>query len=193
MKYVTIIGDSISTYEGCNPEDYAVYYDREFQKVNGLKSIEDTWWAKVIHAMDAKLCVNNSYFGSRVSGLVFPAAESDGRLAELSTEQHDPDIILIYIGFNDFGYGVKVRMKDCTDDPDEESFEEAYDHMLRTIRRKYPDAFIFCATHMRTRVRNRELWEFPEDYAGYEFEQYNNVIREVCHRSELSPPKCHAL
>ena len=44
---VSFLGDSISTYSGFNPEGYAVFYDAEMQKRNGLNSVYDTWWAKV--------------------------------------------------------------------------------------------------------------------------------------------------
>lgn len=40
---VSILGDSISTYNGYNPNGYAVYYDEEMQIRNGLKSVYDTW------------------------------------------------------------------------------------------------------------------------------------------------------
>ena len=35
MKSVSILGDSISTFEGCNPHGYAVFYDKEMQKIRG--------------------------------------------------------------------------------------------------------------------------------------------------------------
>lgn len=71
--FVSILGDSISTYNGFNPHGYAVFYDEEMQKRNGLNSVYDTWWAKVNQELRAYLCVNNSYSGSRVSGMDFPA------------------------------------------------------------------------------------------------------------------------
>ena len=44
---VSILGDSISTYSGFNPSGYEVYYNKTMQKLNGLRSVYDTWWAKV--------------------------------------------------------------------------------------------------------------------------------------------------
>ena len=76
MRMVSIVGDSVSTFEGYNPQGYAVFYDREMQVRNELNSVYDTWWAKVNQALHAFLCVNNSYSGSKVSGKVFPAGES---------------------------------------------------------------------------------------------------------------------
>ena len=59
MILVSIIGDSISTFEHYNPPDYAVFYDKEKQALNGMTSVYDTWWAKVNQALHANLCVNN--------------------------------------------------------------------------------------------------------------------------------------
>ncbi len=33
---VSVLGDSISTYEGYIPPNYKVYYDEDRQKINGL-------------------------------------------------------------------------------------------------------------------------------------------------------------
>ena len=112
VKYVSIVGDSISTYEGYNPKGYSVFYDEYMQKQNGLKSVYDTWWAKVNQALHAYLCVNNSYSGSKVSGKSFPSGWSDERLLNLNTEKYSPDIILVYLGTNDYGYGVKIEKND---------------------------------------------------------------------------------
>lgn len=72
--YVSIIGDSISTYTGYNPAGYAVFYTEENIRNNNLQSVYDTWWAKVNQFLQAFLCVNASYSGSKVSGNIFPAA-----------------------------------------------------------------------------------------------------------------------
>ncbi len=55
--FVSILGDSISTYSGYNPKGYTVFYDAEMQKRNGLYSAYDTWWAKVNQELRAYLCV----------------------------------------------------------------------------------------------------------------------------------------
>ena len=80
MKLVSILGDSVSTFQGTNPRGYSVFYDTSMQRVNGLNSVSDTWWDRVITSMNARLCVNNSYSGS----------------------------ILIYAGFNDFAGGAEL-------------------------------------------------------------------------------------
>ena len=172
MKLVSILGDSVSTFQGYNPRGYSVFYDASMQRVNGLNSVSDTWWDRVITSMNARLCVNNSYSGSRVTGDCFPAAACEERLQNLGTQGEQPDYILIYAGFNDFAGGAELISS-----LDTYGFEDSYDQMLRTIRQNYPSARTVCATLMRTRVRGDHNWQFPEYWAGIGLEDYNNVIR----------------
>ena len=113
---VSILGDSISTYDGYNPKGYAVYYDEYMQMRNGLQSVYDTWWAKVNQALGAFLCVNDSYSGCMVSGVDFPAGCSQERIMNLRTSEYMPDLILIYMGINDFGNGVPISCAPLSND-----------------------------------------------------------------------------
>lgn len=173
-KTVSILGDSVSTYAGFNPSGYSVFYDDGMTERNGIHTVYDTWWAKVNQYLNASLCVNNSYSGSKVTGKTFPSASCEERLVNLRTDEDSPDIILIYIGFNDFGNGIEIS-----------AFEKAYKHMLMRIGRLYPDASVICATLMKTCVRGDADWEFPERYAGTAFEEYNNAIRRCCQRENI--------
>ncbi|MBQ4512499.1 MAG: hypothetical protein II969_05865 [Anaerolineaceae bacterium] len=182
MILVSIIGDSISTFEGYNPSGYSVFYDTDMQLRNGLTSVYDTWWAKVNQALHAYLCVNNSYSGSRVTGAGFPAASSLERISCLHTRIYRPDMILIYVGFNDFGNGVSIRQKKSVFINRKENlsyFEDAYGIMIDRVIERYPRAKVVCGTLMRTRIRNNETWLFPEMYAGEKFEDYNDAIRRI--------------
>ena len=182
MRFVSILGDSISTYAGFSPEGYAVFYDDAMQKKNGLDSVYDTWWAKVNQALRAYLCVNNSYSGSKVSGSNFPSAVSPYRTAGMHTDQHLPDIILIYMGFNDWGNGVPVMSNSfgMAETHDSRYFAAAYTQMLRQLKTNYPNTKIVCGTLARSTMATNENWEFPECFAGVDLEDYNNAIRQVC-------------
>lgn len=182
MRFVSIIGDSISTFEGLNPEGYDVFYDREMQQENGLTTADDTWWGRVIRALDADLCVNNAWSGSRVTGFGPSAASSGMRTGALHTRDHKPDMVLIYIGCNDFANGVPLESgrKALFFKKDRRYFESAYAAMLSGIKRRYPNAVIVCSTLMRSCVAGYDRWKFPECYGGIEFEKYNQAIRKVC-------------
>lgn len=98
MKYISIMGDSISTFYGFNPEGYSVFYDEYNAERNSLTSVNDTWWVKVSRFFRAHISVNNSYSGSTVYDTEFPSASSPERTSYLHRKHKYPDIILIYIG-----------------------------------------------------------------------------------------------
>lgn len=182
MKMVSIMGDSISTYAGYNPPGYEVFYDWWMQMRNGLSDVSDTWWAQVIRRLDGQLCVNNSYSGSLVTGNGFPAASCEERIRNLRTDAAEPDLILLYIGFNDYGNAVKVRsMRPAWGQPGRNRmiFLDAYLSMLRGMKEAYPGAKVVCGTIMRSRIRDEEDWTFPESYAGSYLEDFNEAIREA--------------
>lgn len=164
---VSVLGDSISTYEGYIPQNYKVYYDEDRQKTNGLTSVYDTWWAKVSQYLNAQLCVNNSFSGSKVSG-EFPGASSERRASALHKMDQYPDAILVYMGTNDFGFGVPL-----------EAFERDYRKMLERLRSNYSSARILCATIARSYLRGNPDWQYHEMYGGTALEEYNQVIREA--------------
>ena len=164
---VSVLGDSISTYEGYIPPNYKVYYDEDRQKINGLTSVYDTWWAKVNQYLKAYLCVNNSFSGSKVSG-EFPGASSEKRASALHKMEHYPDVILVYMGTNDFGFGVPL-----------ETFAKDYRKMLERLRENYPTARILCATIARSYMKENPDWKFHEMYGGTALEEYNQAIRDA--------------
>ena len=166
---VSIMGDSISTYTGYNPRGYEVFYEYYEQQENGMRSVQDTWWSIVLEEQKAKLCVNGSYSGSLVSGEIFPAAESTERIEALHKDVVLPDVIMVYIGFNDFGYGVSIS-----------KFSDAYSHMLDQLKSRYPDAKIVCGTIIRTYLRDKPEWTFPEINRGVRLDDYNDAIRSAC-------------
>lgn len=183
-KFVSIIGDSISTYEGFNPHGYSVFYDNINQQLNGVTSVSDTWWAKVNQYLNADLCVNNSYSGSRVSGNGFPSANCQQRLMNLHTPSAYPDIILIYIGFNDFGNGIKIKKSGFRENYCD-SFYDSYLHMIKSIKCNYPKATIICATLLKGYFKDDIKWHFPENFGGVPFDDYNDAIRKAAKKEKI--------
>ena len=94
-KRFSVLGDSISTFEGYNPPEYNVFYNREKQKVSGVERVEDTWWKKVIDTLGGELLVNNSWSGSLVARqqdqeIYFPSACSEEKVCEFLVELTSP-------------------------------------------------------------------------------------------------------
>lgn len=183
-RYVSILGDSISTFERCNPDGFRVYYDEEKQRLNGLTNVSETWWYKVIQALDVSLCVNNSFSGSRVSGDCFPAANSPERLKYCRSGDVIPQLLLIYIGGNDFGYNVPLRSKRLFQ-RDTSYFGDAYDLMLSRIQKMFPQTTIVCSTGIRTYLQDDPSWQYPEFLYGKPREAYNDQIRWACHKHKV--------
>ncbi len=174
-KLFSILGDSISTFEDMNPRYFPVYYQHELRLSNDVLTPADTWWHKVISHFGGKLLVNNSYSGGTVvlapyvpmaSGVYSP------RIELLARDGTEPDVIMVFLGTNDLGYGMYAEKENPL-----QSFPTAYDVMIGRIRDRFPKAEIWCMTLLSRRSAydsDRILGNFAE------MERYNAVIRSVC-------------
>lgn len=185
IKQFSVLGDSISTLDGYNPKGYKVFYENENCLKSGVTELEDTWWGKVIGHFGGELLVNNSWSGSRVTKLpgyeqLFPSGCSDERTAALHINNVKPDVIVIYLGTNDWAFGAKTRNDtSILGEDSNEFFYEAYDCMLKKIKSNYPNAEIWCCTLCETYMSKRPDFKFPHKYAGTHIEEYNEIIRTV--------------
>lgn len=171
-KYkISILGDSISTYLGYNPYGYSVYYKEDKLYDNELESVNDTWWKQVIDGMEGELCVNNSYSGSLVAGIVDTSGCSVERCFGLH-KNSPPDIILIYMGTNDRGFEINLGMNTPNDTM---GFYGAYRTMLSRIKTNYPTARIVCGTLLMAYKKDTNA----DDYDRFMREdgRYNEAIR----------------
>lgn len=150
-----------------------MFYDEYNSLRNDMTSVYDTWWAKVNQFINAYICVNNSYSGSKVTGEKFPSGNCDQRTSNLHTEQYTPDMILIYLGFNDFGNGVHIT-NDKLGSP---SFFSSYYNMLQKIKMNYPKSRIICGTLMESYMKGDNSWKFPHKWAGVSIYEYNAAIK----------------
>lgn len=168
----SIVGDSISTYDGYNPWGYAVYYKDDILYDNEMVGVEDTWWMSLINCVRGKLGVNNSYSGSLVSGKYAPAGCSEERCQALH-EVEKPDVILIYMGANDLGWEVPIGLDEYENT---EKFYGAYRTMLQKIKKHYPEAKIICGTLLNAYLSGAEKRPTNESLLK-ETAEYNQAIR----------------
>lgn len=184
-RYVSVLGDSISTFAGCNPPDYAVFYTCEKQSEAGLLSPKDTWWGRVIDALGGELLVNDSFSGSTV--VWHPSYEiesygcSDARTGNLAKDGRGPDVILVYLGTNDWGCGIRVMPE--RGETSLGVFANAYSAMLAKLRDKYPDAEIWCLTLMESTFSARPDFVFPYRAGGWHINEYNEAIRTCAQKA----------
>lgn len=199
-KQFSILGDSISTLEGYNPMGYSVFYTGDACERSGVMDMKDTWWGKIIDYFGAELLVNNSWSGSRVTKIpgrdtLFPSGCSDERTGGLHIGSIMPDVIIVYLGTNDWAYGAqteKERKRFLRDrirsfaggyiQGDDTVFSVAYARMLDSLRRNYPTAEIFCCTLNETCMTSDPAFVFPHSYGGIHIDQYNNIIRQAANR-----------
>ncbi len=78
MKNVLIFGDSYSTHKDYIQEKYPFYYCTEGRPegpdITKMK-VEETWWHRVISAMDGKLVLNDSWSGSTIGYIGWGGAD----------------------------------------------------------------------------------------------------------------------
>ncbi len=184
-QFFSIMGDSISTFEGCVPEGYAVYYTYEAGSSTGVKSPEDTWWWQVIAYFGGKLLANNSWSGSLTCAMPECDAASygcgDERTHGLGRDGVTPDHIIVYLGTNDRGWGRPLFSEDKRD---LSVIENAYTLMLQKIKKNYPQAIIWCCTMPETKcIMNPDIF-LPTDWGGIDVEVYANAIERFAREND---------
>ena len=186
-KYISILGASTSTFDGIsNSAQYnttlpinAPYYP----KPEYMDNADDTWWMRTIHALDLRLCVNNSWSGSCITTMTDGAEKAACMLR--ATQLHndvqgiEPDIIVLMIGGNDGlrGYDVgeyhgvgdvydaaaQAYVGDCT------LFGQAYATMVHKVQKRYPAAEIIVCSMLH--------WQPTKHDKG--LLAYNEIIRRI--------------
>ena len=164
-KKISILGDSISTFKGITKDDPNTFYGRVMCAKGGFRGVEDTWWMRVINGLGGVFERDNAFAGSCV-------ADGYGLGRGMSSRERvdalgEPDVILIFGGANDLGFGVS-----------EAGFREAYALMLARLREKYPGAQIFCGTLINGNKILPEEPYFMGEKPGKELEPFSTVIRD---------------
>lgn len=190
-KQFSILGDSVSTLEGFNPRGYNVFYQGDICQRAGVSEMKDTWWGKVIDFLGGELLVNNAWSGSLVSRNsgqkeAFPSGCSQRRTGQLHIGGINPDVILVYMGINDWINGIPVRKPGG----DDTIFAVAYSKMLADLKNQYPDTQIWCCTLNETYKASDPGFAFPVAPGGTDIRMYNRTIGECarkygCHILDL--------
>lgn len=163
---ISVLGDSISTFQGCSPAS-GFYYGPAFGDVTGVRSAADCWWMRVIRAMGGELLCNDSWAGSTVFHMGAMPASSVSRLRRLAKgEGVTPDHVLVYTGLNDVDRQIPP-----------ESFAEDYDAMLERLRGLYPKAQVTCGTLLAGYLGDSPFRQFA--HFQKRLEPYNQGIREA--------------
>ncbi len=147
----SILGDSISTFQGFNPIGYYAFFPDNGE----VADVQETWWQKVADDLELTLYANGSSSGATVAGDSTGAEDPQCGCNELRTndlsgpEGACPDRIVIFLGTNDMLKAVPMGDNDGTGLVEEgmvENFSDAYTLMLDKVQANYPLAEIFCCT-----------------------------------------------
>ena len=179
-KLFSILGDSISTLFGYSEPMDASYYVDMMKHVANVHVPADTWWGMVIERLDGELLVNNSIYGSTVikhqSCEVPSYGCSKERTSALDRAGQKPDVIMIFLGMNDWGYGINPADSSDTG-ADLSVFNVAYFKMVDRLKRNYPRAEIWCITPFVGICREKSDLEVRYSHGGHHIEEYCEVIR----------------
>ena len=169
-KKLSIIGDSISTFNGYIPTGYDYFYPKT--GTGYVSSVDDMWWKKLADETGLSILKNASWSGSCVTNestaySTAQCASTNARINDLADNGTNPDIIICYIGINDFfqvrsngtryskALGDYTALTALSAQPEDEmqsetfyptTFSEAYALMLGKIMTTYPSAKVYCCT-----------------------------------------------
>lgn len=182
---LSILGDSISTYDGWVPEGCAVHYPMSGQ----LTDVSQTWWMQLIEDTGLELCSDGSSSGSTCVGDSLSVDEpkygcSDYRISLLTGKQGKmPDIIIVYMGTNDLLKSIPIGDNDGTALVEEGmigNFSDGYTMMLDKLESNYPAAQIYCCTlaQVGTWGTKSPYVMFENDW-GLTAEDYSKQIEKI--------------
>lgn len=175
-KTLSILGDSISTFSGQIPTGNATYYPR-----GDVSDVSNTWWKKLADALGMTILVNNSWSGSWVTTLSGDAsAGCMTRCQSLHSGNVDPDVIIVWMGINDFNNEAALGTYDGKSaiPSDTTKFREAYGIMLNKILTRYKTSEVWVCT-LPQMERNNDAG-FPEiNENGVSLKDFNDAIVEL--------------
>ena len=178
-KYISFMGDSISTYEGwSNGTSYnstiggnKVWYPNN--NYNGANlTVDQTWWSLTAKGLGYEIAVNNSWSGSVVCNT--QAYNVRAKNLHNTSTGATPDVVVIFMGVNDYAAGTAVGNYDGTAEPpaNPTNFSEAYGRMIKNILDKYEGVEIYCCTFLPDRKR----FSGSVNNNGIDESAYNNAI-----------------
>ena len=185
-KVISILGDSISTFDGYIPveDGFNLTHRPRYPQSNLLMDVNETWWMQTITAVDAKLGINDSWAGSRVSNSIDGNSGDQGEntcMASLTRIQNlgsngTPDVILFFGGTNDIGTYVTMGSFDPANAPTEVDLTatkwataaDAYVAAIMRMQYYYPDAQIFALlpTYTKSYYKDERLAAYNEIFAA---------------------------
>lgn len=180
-KLFSVLGDSVSTLDGYSEPAYSSFYTADKKLEARVLLPEDTWWGRVTDALGGTLLVNNSISGSMVSDhpcrFIPSYGCSDERTSALSRGGAVPNVVMVFMGLNDWGHGVRLFPESAAQNEDPCVFSVAYGLMLDKLKRNYREAEIWCLTPPATVWSACESYSFTYYRGGVHIDELCEAIR----------------
>ena len=149
---IFILGDSYSTFEGCNPAGYAVFYENGGRDNSDVTCAPETWWHIVADKLGATIVENNAWSGTTVCNTGYggycPDSSFIGRFDRLAAEgffeKNKIDLFFILGGTNDAWVPSpigEVKYEGHTDDDLRQALP-AFCYLLKRVKECVPSARI---------------------------------------------------
>lgn len=154
-KNAIIFGDSYSTFEGCIPDGYAIYYHAGHSDTD-VTRVEETWWHQVMTQAGLHLVQNNSWSGSTIGYTGYGNSDCSHsssfiyRLRQLKEqgffENNEIHTVFVFGGTNDSWSDAPlgVSMPEGQSEDDLFSVLPAISHFLADLKETLPTASIYC-------------------------------------------------
>lgn len=182
-KKISILGDSICTFNGFSPSAYGPVYPNQ---ASGVTSLSQMWFEIVSKTLCSEVIVSSSLSGCQVCG---DSQDNNGysmcstvRVNSLTKNGITPDIIIIFGGTNDWFFNRQLgSFNSQSDIPSEgniEFFSDAYALMLYKIMTLYPNASIYCCT-LTNRITSSDN-QYPIKNANNDtIYDFNEAIKNI--------------
>lgn len=176
-KTVSFLGDSLTSYVGYIPEGNAFHYNGIR---SGVSNVNETWWKRVLNETGYTLNINNSYSGARVITGRNDGADGVTRATALDNGS-DPDIIFVFMGFNDAAGNVGIGTYDGKGPVPVSTtlFREGYANMLVNILKKYKTSKVYAMTLTPYQNTTEDIDSPESNTKGTFISEYNDAIREI--------------
>lgn len=175
---VSILGDSISTYEG-SYKPYAglgrSYYPWNDPPERNIYQ-DDTWWQQIINDKGMELGVNNSWGGTTVTNVKLSTVPenscflSDDRINSLD-DNGTPDYIFVFGGMNDMlnmSTGT-IQLGDFNDLTRTDTFAGAYYQLFMKLKSTYPNSIVVSLIPYHSLI----------DTTGY-YDTFHKFMTAIC-------------
>ena len=196
MKNILIIGDSYSTYEGCIPDGYRTYYSpngREEGPVVTKMRKEDTWWMRVLSAVNGRLALNNSWSGSTVCYTAYDGVDCSQtnsfiyRFRQLQAQgffkKTAVDTVFIFGGTNDSWSNAPLGENQLANATEKDLYcvLPAINHLIGVVKNQLPNAEIYCIINTEIKSEIQKHIEFSAQKYGVHAVVLHDIEKEYGH------------